>query len=101
MKDVHEIYTAFKGEFPELSRRIDDAGRAVHEEGGPLDAPTRALLKVAMSGASGHQRALETHITAAREAGVSEDEIKHALLLLFHTCGFPTLMEAYSTYKAM
>jgi AhpD family alkylhydroperoxidase len=99
VKDVHEIYTVFKAEFPELSKSIDAAGRAVHEAGGPLDERTRALLKIAMAAAGGHQRALETHLTAARQAGVTEDEIKHALLLLFHTCGFPTLMEAYSTYK--
>ena len=32
----------------------------------------------------------------ARAAGVTEDEIKHALLLLIPTAGFPAFMKAYS-----
>ena len=34
------------------------------------------------SGASRHEFALETHIMKAKETGVTDDEIKHALLLL-------------------
>jgi 4-carboxymuconolactone decarboxylase len=101
MKDIHEAYTVFKAEFPELSRKIDATSRALHDEGGPLDERTRALVKVAVAAASGHQRALQTHVAAARETGVAEAEILHALLLVVTTCGFPTFMEAYSTYKGL
>jgi alkylhydroperoxidase/carboxymuconolactone decarboxylase family protein YurZ len=45
--------------------------------------------------------ALETHIAKGREAGLSDAEIKHALLLLLQTMGFPTFMEAYSVLKKM
>ncbi len=100
MKDIHEVYTVFKAEFPELSERIDATSHALRTHG-PLDERTSDLVKLAAAAASGHQRALETHLTAAREAGVSEAEITHALLLLITTCGFPTFMEAYSTYKAI
>jgi AhpD family alkylhydroperoxidase len=99
VEDVHEIYTIFKSEYPELNERIEASGRALHVEGGPLDDRVRSLLKVAMSGATRHQRALETHLAAARASGVDEDELAHALLLLIPTCGFPTFMEAYSTFK--
>jgi alkylhydroperoxidase/carboxymuconolactone decarboxylase family protein YurZ len=101
MKDIHEVYTVFKAEFPELSEKIDATSHALRAEGGPLDESTCALVKVAVAAASGHRRALETHLAAARAAGVAEAEIVHALLLLVTTCGFPTFMEAYSTYKGM
>jgi len=101
MRDVHEVYTVFKTEFPELSELIDATSRALHEKGGPLDERTRALVKIATSAASRHHGALETHVVAAREAGVAEKEIVHALLLVVSTCGFPTFMEAYRTYKTM
>ena len=101
MEDIHKVFTVFKAEFPGLYEKIDATGHALHVEGGPLDERTRALLKVAMSATSGHQRSLETHLAAAREAGVTEAEILHALLLLVPTCGFPTFMEAYSTYKGV
>jgi len=101
MKDIHEVYTVFKAEYPELARQIDATSHALRVEGGPLDAKTCALVKLAAAAAGGHQRAVETHLAAAREAGVAEAEIEHALLLLITTCGFPTFMEAYSTYKGM
>jgi AhpD family alkylhydroperoxidase len=99
MKDVHEIFTTFKREFPEIAACHEQMGKEVHLNGGPLDEKTRALVKVAISGASGHLRALETHALAAREAGASGEEVTHALLLLIPTCGFPTFMEAYKTLR--
>ncbi len=101
MRDVHDIYTTFRSEFPELSERINATSHAIHVEGGPLDEKTRALIKLAVAGAAGHLTALETHVVSARELGVSEQEIVHALLMLVSTCGFPTFMEAYRTFKRM
>jgi len=99
MKDVHAIFTEFKAEFPGIQEKEEALGREIHATGGPLDAKTRALLKVAISGASRHLRALETHMAKARESGASEEELAHALLLLIPTCGFPTFMEAYQASK--
>ncbi len=98
MEDVHKTFTIFKEEFPGVNAAHEELGREIHLQGGPLDAKTRALLKVVISAASGHLRALETHLRAAEEARVEPAEIKHALLLLVPTCGFPAFMEAYQTY---
>ena len=94
MKDLHELFTKFRGEFPEVERREAELGREIHERGGPLPEKTRWLVKVAISAATRHHRALETHLAKAREAGVADEELLHALLLLIPTCGFPTCMEA-------
>jgi alkylhydroperoxidase/carboxymuconolactone decarboxylase family protein YurZ len=99
MKDLHESFTIFKNEFPELYKKYEKFGHEVHLNGGPLPDKTRSLLKITISGASGHHRALETHLAKAKEIGVSEEEIMHALLLLIPTCGFPTFMEAFTTLK--
>lgn len=99
MKDIHEVFTTFKMEFPEVHRREEELGREIHERGGPLPERVRCLLKIAISGAAGHHRAMETHVAKAREAGVSDEEMKHVLLLLISTCGFPAFMEAYSAFK--
>jgi 4-carboxymuconolactone decarboxylase len=101
MKDLHEVFTMFKKDFPAVNKGQDALGKVIHEKSGPLPEKVRWLIKVAISGASGHEIALETHIARAREAGATEDEIKHALLLIIQTTGFPTFMEAYSTYKKM
>jgi 4-carboxymuconolactone decarboxylase len=99
MKDMHEVFTKFKEDFPELYTSYEELGNVIHEKAGPLPEKVRWLLKVAISGASGHRLALETHITKAREAGAKDEEILHALLLLIQTTGFPTFMEAYSVFK--
>jgi 4-carboxymuconolactone decarboxylase len=101
MKDVHDIFTVFKKDFPAIFKGHEALGKVIHEKSGPLPEKTRWLIKVAVSGASGHMLALETHILRAREAGATEEEIKQALLLLIQTTGFPTFMEAYSAYKNM
>jgi 4-carboxymuconolactone decarboxylase len=101
MKDVHKIYTVFKEDFPSVFEGHEALGKVIHEESGPLPEKIRWLIKVAVSGASGHTIALETHVVRAREAGATEEEIKQALLLIIQTTGFPTFMEAYSAYKNM
>ena len=101
MKDIHKIFTTFKKEFPRVYSGHEALGREIHENCGPLPEKIRWLIKIAASGASQHPIALETHIMKARNAGVTDDEIKHALLLLIQTAGFPTFMEAYSIFKKM
>ena len=99
MEDLHQIYTVFKKDFPDINAAHEALGEKIHKECGPLPEKLRWLIKIAISGASGHHLALETHIRKAREAGATEEEIKHALLLLIQTVGFPTFMEAYSVFK--
>jgi len=101
MKDLHKIFTMFKEEFPEVHSSHESLGKEIHEESGPLPEKIRWLIKIAVSAANRHSRALETHIMKAREAGVTDAEIKHALLMLIQTSGFPTFMDAYSVLKGM
>ena len=101
MKDLHEIFTEFKADFPAVHASHDALGKEIHERSGPLPETVRWLIKIAVSGASHRLLALETHIAKAREAGVTDAEIKHALLMLIPTVGFPTFMEAYSVFKNM
>jgi alkylhydroperoxidase/carboxymuconolactone decarboxylase family protein YurZ len=99
MKDLHKIFSSFKEDFPKVYSDREALGKEIHEESRPLPEKVRWLIKIAISGASRHELALETHIMKAKGAGATEKEIKHALLLLIQTTGFPTFMEAYSVYK--
>ena len=99
MEDIHEIFTRFKDEFPEIYARHEALGKEIHEKIGPLPGNSRWLIKIAISAACNHKRALETHLRKARAAGVDEDEIKHALLLLIPTAGFPAFMKSYAVFK--
>ena len=99
MKDVHEAFTRFKAEFPEVYADYETLGKEIHEKSGPLPEKIRWLLKIVISGSSGHKKALETHIYKGRECGLTDDEIAHALLLLIQTEGFPTFMRAYEVFR--
>ena len=101
MEDIHKIFSQFKEEFPEIYAKQETLGKEIHEKGGPLDEKSRWLIKIAISGACNHKRALETHIHKARAAGINEDEIKHALLLLIPTAGFPAFMKSYAVLKSL
>ena len=99
MEDMHKIYSEFKAEFPEVHARYESLGKEIHEQAGLLPEKTRWLIKIALSAAGGHKRALTTHIGKARQAGVTDAEIKHALLLLIPTAGFPVFMRSYAVLK--
>ena len=101
MKDMHEIFTRFKQEFPEVYAKYEALGQEIHEHAGPLDEKLRWLIKIAISATCNHKRALRTHIQKARTAGVADDEIKHALLMLISTAGFPAFMKAYAVLDKM
>ena len=100
MEDFHDIFTLFKEEFPEVYAGHEALGKEIHEKAGPLGKKSRWLIKIAISGACSHKRALATHIKKAKAAGVTDEEIKHALLLLIPTAGFPLFMKAYSVLKS-
>jgi AhpD family alkylhydroperoxidase len=99
MKDFPKPYTDFRASFPQILEKNEELGQLIHEHGGPLDEKTRWLVKLGISAASHHQTAVTTHAARAREAGATDEEITHALLLVIPTCGFPTFMEAYNQYK--
>lgn len=101
MEDVHKIFSQFKEEFPEIHAKQEALGKEVHEKGGPLDEKSRWLIKIAISAACNHKRALETHIRKAKAAGLDEAEIKHALVLLIPTAGFPAFMKSYMVFKGI
>jgi alkylhydroperoxidase/carboxymuconolactone decarboxylase family protein YurZ len=101
MKDLHEVFTTFKAEFPKVYESYEALGKQIHEKSGPLPEKTRWLLKIAISASSGHRKALETHIYKGKESGLTDSEIGHALLLLIQTRGFPTFMRAFEVFKGL
>ncbi len=79
-KDIYEAYANF--------------GKAIHEQGGPLDDKTKALIKIAISATTHNEFSLETHIKKAAQVDCNRQEIEHAILLTAPTAGFPTMMRA-------
>ena len=64
-----------------------------------LDLRTRSLVTIAMLGALGHYEELEMHVNAARNTGVSQEEIAEALLHVAVYAGAPAANRAFAAAK--
>ncbi len=93
MNELPSHYAWFQTTFPDVARAYEALGQSAHGAGA-LDEKTRALVKVAISGAARLEGGLHAHVRKALKAGVSKEEIYHALLLLIPTIGFPGAMAA-------
>ena len=61
---------------------------------GSLDEKVRHLVQLAAAAALRSEGAVHSHARRAAEAGASPEEIRHALLVLTSTIGFPTISAA-------
>ena len=91
-------YQQFRKEHPDLYQAYENLGQ-VAAESGPLDSKTRELIKLGMAAANRSQSAVESHTHRALQAGVTPEEIEHALRLGITTLGFSTMMAAVTWAK--
>lgn len=81
--------------YPEVFQAHEQLGAEL-KKAGPLDEKTLQLIQLAAAGATGSEGAVHSHTRRALAAGASADEIRHALLSLISTIGFPKVMATIS-----
>ena len=81
--------------YPAVWKQFEQLGKACHESG-PLDERTRRIAKVAIAAAAQTEGGVHSAVRNARAAGVTAEEIRHAILLTLTTIGFPRAMAALS-----
>jgi 4-carboxymuconolactone decarboxylase len=92
----------FPAHFDRLQQRYPDYVAAVEALGetvrrvGALDARESQLVQLAAAAAVRSEGAVHSHARRALEAGASADEVRHTLLLLTSTIGFPGVSAALS-----
>lgn len=99
MKKQPTRYAALVRRHPRLGL-AHELVTAVAEDAGPLDAPTRALLKLAMSVGAGLESGVRRHARGAARAGASAAAIEQTLLLGLTTLGFPRTLWALKVTQA-
>lgn len=80
---------------PDYMQAVADLGKAVREAG-PLDEKTVNLVQMAGAAALRLEGAVHSHARRALAAGASIEELRHALIVLTSTIGFPTVAAAMS-----
>lgn len=94
-EELPEHYMSVMERFKEYSEVLNKLG-VVAKESGPLDEKTSQMVQLAASAAIRSEGAVHSHTKRAIEAGASEDEIYHSLILLTSTIGFPNVAAAIS-----
>lgn len=92
---IPKMYKKFTEDFPDVAKAYEEIGTAVHNAG-PLDEKTRALIKIAISTGARLEGAVHSHVRKAINAGVSKEEMCHAVLLSLPTIGLPSMMASLS-----
>ncbi|RYG26701.1 carboxymuconolactone decarboxylase family protein [bacterium] len=95
MSRLPKRFTAFVEEYPEIGTAYTALGDAVGHAG-PLDAKTRALIKLGVCIGAGLEGGAHSQARKALEAGATPDELRHAALQATTTVGFPTMMRGFS-----
>ncbi len=80
---------------PGYMQAVADLGKAVREAG-PLEEKSIHLIQMAAAAALRMEGAVHSHARRALAAGASEEELRHALIVLTSTIGFPAVAAAMS-----
>jgi len=86
-------FQKFTEDYPAVAEAYERLGAACHQ-GGPLEEEQRALIKLGISIGARMEGAVHSHVRKALGAGVSPEEIRHAVLLALPTIGLPSMMAA-------
>ena len=88
-----ENYKSIIGRYPKLAGALDELGSAIREEG-PVEAKQVHLVQLAAASAIRSEGAVHSHVRRALKAGATAEEIRHTIILLTSTIGFPTMAAA-------
>jgi AhpD family alkylhydroperoxidase len=88
-------YRKLVKKFPEVLAAVENLGTTVRDAG-PIDKKTSELIQLAVAAATQSTGSVHSHARRALQAGASEQEISHTLLLLISTIGFPKVAAALS-----
>jgi 4-carboxymuconolactone decarboxylase len=89
------FYVSLTKKHPQYVAAVEALGHAVRESG-PLDSKLLHLVQLAAAAAIRSEGAVHSHTRRAIEEGVSPDEIRHAVIALTSTIGFPNVTAALS-----
>jgi AhpD family alkylhydroperoxidase len=88
-------YTSIMKRYGKVIKALDGLGRAV-KGSGPLSKKTSELIQLAAAATVRSEGSVHSHTRRALAAGAKPDEIRHAVVLLTSTIGFPTVSAALS-----
>jgi 4-carboxymuconolactone decarboxylase len=89
------LYLKVKKQYPAVVAAVEALGEAARTAG-PLDEKTIHLVQLAAAAAARSEGAVHSHVRRALESGATPEEIRHALISVTSTIGFPNVTAALS-----
>lgn len=89
------FYESLATRHPDYMKAVEALGAAV-KQAGPLDEQTLHLVQLAAAAAARSEGAVHSHTRRALASGVHPDAIRHTLIALTSTVGFPTVVASLS-----
>ncbi len=86
-------YLKFKERYRSVIDAVESVGQAV-KQAGPLDEKTAQLIQLAAAASVRSEGSVHSHVRRALDAGATTEEVRHALILLTSTIGFPAVAAA-------
>lgn len=88
-------YISIEKRFRGYAEALENLGRAARTAG-PLNDKISQLIQLAAAAAIRSEGSVHSHTRRALAAGAKPEEIRHAIILLTSTIGFPTVSAALS-----
>lgn len=92
---IADHYEKVKKYHPDYLDSVENLGQIV-KRSGPVDEKHAQLIQLAASIAAKSEGATHSHTKRALDAGATVEEIRHTVLLLTNTIGFPAVMAGMS-----
>lgn len=86
-------YSSLLKRYPVFSKALANLGETVRQQG-PLDAKHAQLIQLSAAASIRSEGAVHSHTRRALELGADKEEIRHAIILLTSTIGFPSVAAA-------
>ena len=93
MSYLPDIYKEFQQRYPEIANGYGTLAETIHQSG-PLDVKTRRLVKLGVAMGQSSEGAVKSHARRGLSEGLSPEELRHAVLMVFTTAGFPAMIAA-------
>ncbi|MBX9695121.1 MAG: carboxymuconolactone decarboxylase family protein [Cyanobacteria bacterium] len=91
MSKLPKAFTEFKKTYEDVFSHYEALGTAA-QKAGPLSRREIALVRLATAAGASLEGAVHSHCRRALEAGLTAEEIRHAIILQVTTLGFPSMM---------
>lgn len=94
-QQLPEHYLKLKDRHADLIDAVEALGKAARAAG-PLDEKNGQLIQLGAAAAIHSRGSVCSHATRALASGATPEEIRHAIIMLTSTIGFPTVAAALS-----